>query len=408
MLIFICFYVGIDKFLIRLRMIYRVQIKSFLRKPIFYIYQRFGLTAITREELVESPKKYRLSRFSSQELVVASEPKFLEGHNVKNTIFPFIVNIEQPFVCEIDNIYLAGPSAVGFDESHNVILETTTPLHCRKKHLEGSVSVRSLAIKKIFNYNTPQIDIACSLLNAWSQNYWHWIIDCLTRLEGIEFYYQKTGIKPQLIIDANPTSWQVDSLKLLGYQPQDCIQWNKSRMRVNKLIISSFRRHYDKVYSVESPSASCWIRERMLSHLSDNEDIKPFSSKIFISRRKAGGRRIINENDVIATLAEFGFITYVLEDMNFADEVRLFSQAKIVVAPHGAGLTNIIFSQSLTLIELFGLSISPCFANLARGLGFQYGYIQCQSPHTALRYHDSDMIVDTIQLKKLLVQMLDF
>ncbi|WNN91858.1 glycosyltransferase family 61 protein [Gloeocapsopsis dulcis] len=108
----------------------------------------------------------------------------------------------------------------------------------------------------------------------------------------------------------------------------------------------------------------------------------------------------------MATLAKFGFVSYVLEDMNLADEVKLFSQAKIVIAPHGAGLTNIIFSQNLTLIELFGLSVSPCFANLARGLGFQYGYLQCQSPHTALRYHDSDMIVDTIQLNKLLVQML--
>ncbi|WNN89604.1 hypothetical protein [Gloeocapsopsis dulcis] len=82
-----------------------------------------------------------------------------------------------------------------------------------------------------------------------------------------------------MIIDANPTSWQIDSLKLLGYQPQDWIQWNKSQMRVKKLIVSSFRRHYDKVYSVESPSASRWIRERMLSNLSDSENTELFSPK---------------------------------------------------------------------------------------------------------------------------------
>ncbi|WP_218596791.1 glycosyltransferase family 61 protein [Chroogloeocystis siderophila] len=406
MIIFISFQTQIDKFTNRLRMLYRVQLKSWLRKPFFYFCKKLGLTTITRETLVNNAEQYRLLHFKCEELVIANEPKTLEKVvDIKNRIHPFVIKIESPFVCEINNTYLAGPAAVGFDVNQNIILETTTPYHCQENHLEGSVAIRALALKSLLADNTPQIDTAFSLINAWSQNYWHWIIDCLTRLEGIEFYQQQTGIKPKLIIDANPTSWQIDSLRLLGYQPQDCIRWNKSRLRVEKLIISSFRRHYDEVYSVESPLASRWIRKRMLSNLSQTEN-KHFSSKIFISRRQAEGRRIINENDVIATLANFGFVAYILEDMNFEDEVRLFSQATMVVAPHGAGLTNIIFAQNLTLIELFGVSISPCFANLARGLGFQYGYLQCHSPYTALRYHDSDMVVDTTQLKRLLVQML--
>jgi len=38
--------------------------------------------------------------------------------------------------------------------------------------------------------------------------------------------------------------------------------------------------------------------------------------------------------------------------MSFSDQVRLFSQAEIVVAPHGAGLTNILFAENLIVIEL--------------------------------------------------------
>lgn len=406
MIIFISLQTQVDKFLSRLRMLYRVQVKSFLRKPIFYLYKKLGLTIITRDALVNNAEQYQLLHFNFEELVIGNEPETLDKvANIDNKIQPFIIKIEPPFICEINNAYLAGPAAVGFDVNQNIILETTTPYHCQQNHLEGSVAIRALAIKSFLADKTPQIDTACSLINAWSKNYWHWIIDCLTRLEGIEFYQQQTGIKPKLIIDANPTAWQIDSLKLLGYQPQDCIQWNQSRLRVEKLVISSFRRHYDKVYSVESPSASRWIRERMLRNLSKTEN-KCFSSRIFISRRHAEGRRIINEHDAIATLANFGFVAYVLEEMNFDDEVRLFAQATIVVAPHGAGLTNIIFAQNLTLIELFGISVSPCFANLARGLGFQYGYLQCHSPYTAFRYHDSDMVVDTMQLQKLLAQML--
>jgi capsular polysaccharide biosynthesis protein len=72
-----------------------------------------------------------------------------------------------------------------------------------------------------------------------------------------------------------------------------------------------------------------WLRQRMLSNISAPSSEKlAFSAKIFISRRKAVGRRIINENDVIEALAPFGFVTYVLEEMSFLDQVKLFSQAK--------------------------------------------------------------------------------
>jgi len=50
-------------------------------------------------------------------------------------------------------------------------------------------------------------------------------------------------------------------------------------------------------------------------------------------------RRIINEHEVIEALATFGFVAYALEEMSFSEQVRLFSQAEMVVAPHGAGLT---------------------------------------------------------------------
>lgn len=53
-------------------------------------------------------------------------------------------------------------------------------------------------------------------------------------------------------------------------------------------------------------------------------------------------------------MSPLGFVAYTLEDMSFSDQVRLLSQAEMVVAAHGAGLTNIIFSQNLIVIELFG------------------------------------------------------
>jgi hypothetical protein len=63
-------------------------------------------------------------------------------------------------------------------------------------------------------------------------------------------------------------------------------------------------------------------------------------------------------------LESYGFDSYVLEDLSFYEQVDLFSSAEIVVGPHGAGFTNTIFADDLTLLELFGsgeLSHSLCY-----------------------------------------------
>jgi capsular polysaccharide biosynthesis protein len=247
--------------------------------------------------------------------------------------------------------------------------------------------------------------------------YFHWIADCLTRIEGLEAYQQHTGIKPALIIESNLTSWQVDSLKLLGYDLDNCIRWNGSRMQVKKLVVPSFRRHWDyynnktyKTYgSLVSPMACRWICQRVLSNLSDTREQLSFSSKIFISRRKALRRRILNENEVIEALAPLGFVAYMLEEISFSEQVRLFSQASMVVAPHGSGLTNMIFSQNLAVIELFGSFVAgpslTLFANLSRGLGFRYGCLKGQSPVQDSPKLHADIIVDVAELQNLIAKM---
>lgn len=398
---------SIKSFQNRIRSLYRIIIKPILiRRPILFFYKKTGLKVVTRDDLLINSCEYHVQEFYTRELAIAGKPHLAKvTSEAQAKLKPFAVTIDKPFICEIANAKLAGPAAVGFDENGSIILETTTPFYSRENHLEGSVSIRSLALKNIKSSNT--LDIACSLVNAWSLNYWHWMIDCLTRLEGVEYYCKTTGKKPIIIIDSNPTSWQVESLKLLGYKSDDFFEWNKSVIQVEKLIISSFRRHYDQVYSIESPSACRWLRQRMLSNLDQDWDYNITSSRVIISRRQAGSRKILNEDSVIRTLSTLGFVAYVLEDMSFLEQVRLFAYAKVIVAPHGAGLTNIIFSQNLTVIELFGSSLPPCFANLSRSLGFRYGCIKCQSPHTGIRRQDSDMLVDVGELKSFVLKMLE-
>ncbi|HLO51183.1 MAG TPA: glycosyltransferase family 61 protein, partial [Kamptonema sp.] len=64
-------------------------------------------------------------------------------------------------------------------------------------------------------------------------------------------------------------------------------------------------------------------------------------------------RRVMNEDDVMEELGKFGFVRIFLESMPLQEQIALFFHAKVIVAPHGSGLTNTIFCQPGTkVIEL--------------------------------------------------------
>jgi hypothetical protein len=384
------------------------EIKMSLRKSMLYaLIKKLGLRILKREDLLSSSEKYHVLQFGSEESIVVSQP-YNNADELSRLISIRIgtFTLKKPFVSEVANAELIGPTAVGFDEDGNIISQTVVPE--KRGGVELALSTRSLILKTLPSLGVPELDTVCSLVNCWGKNYFHWLVECLTRIEGSEYYQEQTGRKPVLIIDSNPPNWKIESLRLLGYELDDCISWNKSRIKVKRLVVPSFRREEYQI----SPTACRWLSQRIISNLPDvgTENLS-FSSKIYISRSKAAGRRVINEDDVLKALTPFGFVAYTLENMSFSDQVRLFSQAEIVVAPHGAGLANIIFSQNLILIELFSSWVVPVYFTLAKALGFHYGCLQSASSsldsNETLQYSEQfkDIIVDIVKLRDLVAEM---
>lgn len=397
------------------RVLYRLGFKIFfLRRPMLFIAQKIlNLRIVMRDELISENKKYPVLRFGSEELVTVNEPYNLS--DIPNEALGDIPEVmkkksfvaaifDKPFVCEVLNAQLVGPTAIAFDEDGNIIHETTMT-QFKELEIERGIPARALIQKLLSKSTDIELDTACSLVFAWNKNYHHWLVDYLTRIEGLEYYQEQTGIKPTLIIESNLTPLQIESLKLLGYNPDNCVRWNRSKVKVKRLVIPSFRRNEMFV-----PRQSClWLRQRMLSNLSAATSATlSLSPKIFISRRKALCRRVLNEDEVREALIPLGFVSYTLEEMSFSDQVRLFAQSEVIVAPHGAGLTNIIFSQNPIIIELFGSQIYNCidFFLLSQILGYRYGFLRGESPPKDRRGQDSDMKVNIPELVSLIYKVL--
>ena len=81
---------------------------------------------------------------------------------------------------------------------------------------------------------------------------------------------------------------------------------------------------------------------------------------------------MINDAEIFHFLAGHGFER--LEPSSWEDNVTAFSEAEVVVGPHGAGLSNIIFAPAgATLIEIFpGDRPFPYFYTAAAAAGVSY------------------------------------
>ena len=307
-------------------------------------------------------------------------------------------SISQPFVAVVERAELIGSAGVAITESGDVILEASSTDEQFGASLETSVS---LLLREQLPIDLT-LDLACPLHHSYGRNYFHWITEFLTRLEGLEYFEQQTGEKPLLLLNKNPKPWQLESLKLAGYGSEDYREWSDRRAKVNRLVVPSLRRYQEDLpHHRVSQHSIQWLKQRILSNALQHSNSPELNAKrIFVSRRRAISRRILNEDAVMEQLSGLGFVPYLLEDLNVTQQVQLFAQAEVVIAPHGAGLTNIIWSQNAAIVELFGpLShVRPDYFQLARANELQYGFLLCD-------FTERDIVVDPQNLLRLLEKM---
>ena len=91
------------------------------------------------------------------------------------------------------------------------------------------------------------------------------------------------------------------------------------------------------------------------------------SDRLYISRRQAKQRRLKTEAELEARLRIMGFDILCLEEMTPAEQIAACRRARVIVAPHGAGLTNLVFAPDIELvIELIPIPIMSAASKIWR------------------------------------------
>jgi capsular polysaccharide biosynthesis protein len=113
-----------------------------------------------------------------------------------------------------------------------------------------------------------------------------------------------------------------------------------------------------------------WLRTRLSGRLGPLPGLA--EDLLYLSRSDTSHRALVNEGELGAALAPLGFRTIVPGTMSVGDQIRAFSRARVVVAAHGAGLTNMIFAaRDALIIEITSTNIAfmDDFRFMAEALG---------------------------------------
>lgn len=206
-----------------------------------------------------------------------------------------------------------------------------------------------------------------------SDNYFHFLTDVLTRLwafsdggaEGVSF-----------VLDAAEPDWQRDLLRLLGHEPRLEQLDRNTYWRVERLLFPTFVgvKHPSSEVTLFPSAALGWLGEA--ARRGAGVAASP-RRKLYVSRSDASWRRVANEEEITRLLVSRGFERVCAERLTVVEQVGLFAEAGVVVAPHGAGLANLVFACADTVVvELHTPRFhSACYYGLADALGQDYRYV---------------------------------
>jgi capsular polysaccharide biosynthesis protein len=67
--------------------------------------------------------------------------------------------------------------------------------------------------------------------------------------------------------------------------------------------------------------------------------------RLYVSRRDAAFRRVLNEDKLMPILRAYGFEEVVMSKLSVGEQAKVFSEAEIVMGPNGSALANLVFAH---------------------------------------------------------------
>ncbi|NJM23985.1 MAG: glycosyltransferase family 61 protein, partial [Richelia sp. SM1_7_0] len=232
--------------------------------------------------------------------------------------------------------------------------------------------------------------------------YYHWFFDILPRLQLLE----KAGIAlesiDKFIVNRYVSKFQQETFNALGIPRSKILETHwYPHIQAEQLLVPALPGETSHM-----PKWACdFLRDNFSSGIV-KPDTQPL--RLYLNRSQVVYRQVENETAIIEFLSGFGFCNVTLDALSVKEQAELMAMAEVVIAPHGAGLTNIVFCQPGTKIIEF---LSPKAVNfmywsLSNQMELDYYYLLTEGevpPEPIDPYANNDnILVNLSQLSQIL------
>lgn len=281
-----------------------------------------------------------------------------------------IIKRKNPCVlCEDLETYKMQMSWIPWDDMNEINFEPIT-LSTRSGLLVTGTAATKKPIEsgEEIEINGPyqQLERVAPIVQLWGYGYYHFIIEQLPKIlriarlnSGIPILTFYKTFHPAIKMEFIPEILETFKIKnpIVSYHP------------MITYLISEAVQTTEIMCGIPSPHDLAILRDAVT-------EISPRIKKnigIFIKRTGRPLRSLLHHDKILDELIKLrpDVEWHVFDKMSFIDTIKLFSKAVIVVAPHGAGLANIVWaSEGIEVIEI-GSQIEPniCYWHISELLG---------------------------------------
>ncbi len=238
--------------------------------------------------------------------------------------------------------------------------------------------------------NFRKINSGIFLVGQCSNNYAHWLTEFLPKLAIIDACPELESIP--LIVDSNLHSNIFSSIMLLNNGKRQIIELDRGESAlINDLYFISptgYERYIpEKLTNIPpepfSNNYSIFALTKCRNLVLNRCQIESLVSNnsLYIARGNKGNnlRGVQNIDDLERILDQNNFLKLDPTQSSFVDQVKLVSQARLIVSPVGASLANIIFAPPGSTIVILATHYERAsyfyYSNLAVFLGHKVIYI---------------------------------
>lgn len=230
-------------------------------------------------------------------------------------------------------------------------------------------------------------------------NYCHWLLDALPRLDCLGSTDDCSSVSVAVAPLTAP--FQRETLHRCGFDDAHIVELGPMQaLRADELLVTSDLPDPPHPAFKAAAWALRFLRRRLGSPDPAGAGAGATPRRIYVSRADSAGRRVVNEDALLAALRPLGFVPVALAGMTVQAQAALFADAEMIVGPHGAGLTNAVFAPPGTgLLELFPRSYGMAtYYVLAMGARLTYDDLIFDDVVPGSRAQRDDMRVDVAQV----------